>query len=97
MAFRSYGLVLREDERDELLELCNEEGICILFPQLFSKTSKHHLLWGFDINGIGLVGTVIMAHMQASGIPICYGVKELKKFFETDEWKEHKAEYGKKK
>ena len=97
MAYRSYGLVLWEDERDELLKLCNEEGICILFPQLFSKTRKHSLLWSFDINGIGLVGTVIMAHMRAGGIPICHGVKELKKFFETDEWKEHKAEYGKKK
>lgn len=51
MKQKSFGLVLNEGERDDLLRLCIKEGVPITFPELFE--GKHRYLWAFDINGIG--------------------------------------------
>lgn len=92
MAHRLYGLVLNnKKEKKQLLDLCNKEGIPIMFPELFEDDKEYHL-WAFDINGIALAGTMIMRHLSSEGAKICHGVKDMEEFLSSEEWKEHKIQ-----
>ena len=84
-----YGLVLYEDERDELLKLCLREDIPISYPDMFSKEYPMTYMWVFSTKGIGGASTIVMHHMSKNRLKIIHGVKELKQFFNTDEWKSY--------
>ena len=74
-----YGLVLYKGEKEELYKLCVECKIPILYPRLFNNDEPHHYLWGFNKNGIALVGTIIMRSLSKSS-RVLYGTKELESF-----------------
>ena len=81
-----FGLILKEDERDELLSICLTNGIAITYPQMFAKGSLMTYLWCFNPNGIGGASTQVMHHMEKNRIKIIHGTKELKEFLKSDEW-----------
>ena len=56
-------LVLYKGEKEELYKLCIEYKIPILYPRLFKSDEPHHYLWGFNKDGIALVGTIIMRRL----------------------------------
>ena len=72
-------LVLYKGEREELYKLCIEYKIPILYPRLFKSDEPHHYLWGFNKNGIALVGTIIMRSLSKNR-RVLHGIKELESF-----------------
>ena len=74
-----YGLMLNKGEREELYKLCIEYKIPILYRRLFKSDEPHHYLWGFNKNGIALVGTIIMRSLSKKR-RVLYGIKELESF-----------------
>lgn len=76
-----YGLVLYNGETEELYKLCTEHTIPILYPKLFQSDETHHYLWGFNKNGIALVGTIIMRSLSKNN-RVLHGIKELESFLE---------------
>ena len=74
-----YGLVLNKGERKELYKLCVEYKIPILYPRLFKSDEPHHYLWGFNKDGIALVGTIIMRRLTKNR-RVLHGIKELESF-----------------
>ena len=77
-----YGLLLNKGERDELYNLCVEFNIPILYPNLFSKDEPHHYLWGFNQDGIALLGTYIMRDLSKKN-RVFHNIKEMKNFLKT--------------
>ena len=78
-----YGLVLYKGEREELYKICLEYKIPILYPRLFKGDEPHHYLWGFNKNGIGLVGTIIMRSLSKN-CRVLHGIKELESFLKKN-------------
>lgn len=78
-----YGLVLYKGEREELYKLCIECKIPILYPRLFNNDEPHHYLWGFNKNGIALVGTIIMKSLFKTR-RVLHGIKELESFLKKE-------------
>ena len=71
-----YGLILEPGEKEEAKRLCLRYGIPLLYPILFEDGKDHHL-WGFDKNGIGLMGASVFYRFAASGGGIIRGNQEL--------------------
>ena len=74
-----YGLVLYKGEKEELYKLCIEYKIPILYPRLFKSDEPHHYLWGFNKDGIALVGTIIMRRLTKNR-RVIHWIKELESF-----------------
>ena len=79
-----YGLVLNKGEREELYKLCIEYKIPILYPRLFKSDEPHHYLWGFNKDGIALVGTIIMRRLTKNR-RVLHGIKELESFLKNNQ------------
>lgn len=77
-----FGLVLNKGELQHLKKVCEEFGIPVTYPTLF-KGHHHHYLWGFDKNGIGLVGTQVMKSYEAHDVIIFHGVSEMEEYLKT--------------
>ncbi len=68
------GLVLKSGEREEvkrLFEICHEFNIPILYDELLDDGCIHYL-WGFNDDGVGLLGTEVMRRLKT----ILHGLDE---------------------
>ena len=80
-----FGLVIGDNEKNELYRICTTYHIPITFPDLF-QDDKPHYMWSFSKDGIGLAGTCILRHYSMDGIKIFHGVKELEAFLVENHW-----------
>ena len=69
-----YGLVLYKGKKNSFIY-----KIPILYPRSFKSDESHHYLWGFNKNGIALVGTIIMRRLSKNH-RVLHGIKELESF-----------------
>ena len=58
-------------------------NIPILYRELFFEEEPHHYLWGFNQDGIGLIGTYLMNDISKRKGTIFHGVEELRKHLKT--------------
>lgn len=73
------GLVLKKGEKKILLDICIKYGVTITYPSLFTD-DNHYPLWGISKNGIGLVGTIIMNHLEQNEGTIFHTLDEFEEY-----------------
>ena len=62
-----------------MYSVLSKTNIPILYPRLFKSDEPHHYLWGFNKDGIALVGTIIMRRLIKKR-RVFHGIKELESF-----------------
>lgn len=69
------GLVIKDNEKQELRKICLKYGLPILYEEVFEDGLPHYL-WAFNKNGIALIGTYIIQRLPL----VLHGLKEFEDY-----------------
>lgn len=70
------GLVIKDNEKQELRKICLKYGLPILYEEAPFEDDLPHYLWAFNEDGIALIGTYIIQRLPL----VLHGLKEFEDY-----------------